>query len=272
MNEPPENPYKAPSEQQSADDLSISNNPSIEFEPHLRSDEHYGDVDSSEVAAFHALSAPPASDEDRLHHTVWDEPGLSTDLSGNTPGNAYAYANWLVAKFGETSDSQSNRALVGIILSVGVASLAISIFQGLFRLWNAPFFMSCITFPIAEELAKIAVMIWVMERKPFLFKRPSQILWCSILGACLFIVVQNGLFFKLFSIGSEFDLMLWRWIALPLIHVICSLFSATGFVRVWRRCVEDRTRPEITLASSWVMIAMLVHCLFNAGWYFFEIA
>ena len=82
---------------------SARHDPSIQHEPQFKQLVHAGDP--SEAKANKILSNEyKGNAEDQLaEHGVWDEPGLSMELSGKPPHDAVTYGRWLDAKILATS-------------------------------------------------------------------------------------------------------------------------------------------------------------------------
>ena len=98
--------------------------PSIENEPHLRGGGFT--PDPSEPAARRTVDddRQKQSDDDRVEHTVWDEPGLSRDLTGATPSGGLTYALWLERRMAQTSCGYSWTIAAIIAVAAGPWAIA----------------------------------------------------------------------------------------------------------------------------------------------------
>jgi RsiW-degrading membrane proteinase PrsW (M82 family) len=129
--------------------------------------------------------------------------------------------------------------------------------------------------PVIEEIMKIALALWVIEKRPYLFRMPAQILLCALAGGLAFALIENLMYF-LFQQpngpqipGIEHpstaaaNWFVWRWTVCTGLHATCSFFSGLGLVRMWSRAIAQRARPDIAYAAPMIIAAMICHGLYN---------
>ena len=78
-----------------------SKDPSVEHEPHRQDGPFEGDP--TEATAARNVDRGTPSDDDRVEHSVWDEPGLSQELSGTPPPDALTWAAWLERRLAKSN-------------------------------------------------------------------------------------------------------------------------------------------------------------------------
>ena len=180
---------------------------SVFSEPHLQAPQKHGDIDPivDPPAGFN-VPAPVFSNQsmDHVDYSVYDEPGVA-GMIGKAEPHALTYANWLTANM--AGWSQSKAWAVTLIVSMlsgpwAILALCISFFEfgnyqstGYYRAFD--FLMVCAFIPLAQEIAKIALPLWVVEKRPFYFTGWFQIFFCSLASATVFVTIYNlfGQFF-----------------------------------------------------------------------------
>jgi len=235
--------------------------PSIEHEPHLRDGGFR--PDPSEPAARRTVddARQKQNDDDRVEHTVWDEPGLSRELTGATPSDDLTYASWLGQRMAETSAGYSWTIAAIIAIAAGPWALFGAFLGG----GQTVFGVAMITVfgPVMEETMKVAAALWIVEKKPFLFRSRLQIAVCVLAGALVFAAVENVLYLNVYVKEPSELLIRWRWTICVALHMGCSFIAALGLMRIWRSTVENRTRPQLTSGAIYLVTAIVIHGAYN---------
>jgi hypothetical protein len=105
----------------------------------------------------------------------------------------------------------------------------------------------------------------VVEVKPYLFKRVEQIQLATVGAAAIFAAVENVLYLNVYIPNPSVGDYLWRWTVCVAMHTGCTLIATRGIVAVWTQCVEQRRKPRIGQAASYIVTAAIVHGAYNAG-------
>ena len=268
-------------------------NRSIEHEPHLQSTLH--EVDPTEAMAERLLAseATRADIDEVVQHTVWDEPTLSGELVGPADGPRLTYAEWLDWRIATTSNERTWLVTLAIVLASGPWG----VFGALFKSATAGawgLIAVTVIAPVVEETMKVAIALWVIEKRPYLFRRPIQILLCALAGGLAFAFIENLIYLNVTIPGNmetqgpeqaqsvstavSTDLARWRWTVCTGLHATCSFLAGLGLVRMWSRAITLRTRPKIAHAAPMILLAMFCHGLYNgtvtiaelAGWLPFQ--
>jgi len=237
--------------------------PSIQREPHLRKGEFKSDP--SEVKADRILdksSAKDYSEDAQVERTVWDEPALSMELIGERPAGELTYKDWLLLRRKEISFSKTMVVTIGIAVTAG----PVAIFGAFYGSGQTVLSILAITVfaPIVEEIMKVALAFYVVEKKPFYFRSSGQILLCALAGGLVFAAIENVIYLNIYIEKPLYRLVAWRWTICVALHMGCSLIAGSGLVRIWRRTWRNLERPQIALAYPFILTAAIIHGLYNA--------
>ncbi len=248
-----------------------SRDPSIENEPHLQMGGWKGDPSEAKAAEKIDYEQHHENIDDVIDQSVWSEPGLSPEISGPPPKNALTYENWLNWRISQTGFLDSwalvfcwafiagPLAVLGVLLgSVGHTSIFYPIQVVLIG-------------PVAEELMKIAIPLWVIERRAYLFKNRFQIFFCALASGVVFAAVENVMYLNVDLFNWENPLTRWRWTVCVALHTFCCLISALGLSRIWIRCMESKTQPNVQLGVPYFVTAIVLHGTYNAFAILFEV-
>ncbi len=239
----------------------LTHDPSIEHEPAIQGGE-FAPCESERNCENVEHAASHSDQDQRVDHSVWDEPSLTANPATTIPEDALTYSRWLTSRIDSTSLVTSWMTTLGIILSAGVWAIIGAVVLQLFaaQLPLGPVFMA----PVTEELMKLALVIWVVEKRPFLFRSAGQILLCATAGGLVFAAVENLLYLNLYIASPSAEIFLWRWTVCVALHVGCSLVGGIGMVQIWRHAINTRTRPTLRRGANWLIAAMVLHGVYNA--------
>ena len=240
-----------------------SHDPSVRDEPHLCGKRF--EPDPSETRAAHTLrrerARRGATDDQRIEHTVWDEPGLSSELAGPVPEGVLKYRDWLLKRRDEVSSFRSWATTIGLALVAGPWALLGGLWG--WRQTGLGVVAAVVFAPVVEEMMKVAAALYVVEKRPFLFRGPVQIIVCVLAVAFTFAAVENLLYVGLYGLASP-SLVRWRWTVCVAMHMAASCIAGLGLVRVWQDVWERRDRARLRLAFPYLLGAIALHGSYNA--------
>ncbi len=235
--------------------------PSVFKEPHLRGRGYH--PDPSEARAERTLSKANRhqSEEEKLEHSVWEEPGLSRELAGEVPPDEFTYSDWL----------EKRRAAVGlgkswtVTLAIALAGGAWAIFGALWgRGETALSLLVIVVFaPVVEEAMKTALALYVVEKKPYLFRSTAQIAFCVLVSGLTFASVENVLYLHVYIPHPPAFLAPWRWTVCVAMHMGCSLIAGLGLMRIWKDAWARRARANLSLGYPYLLAAAVIHGVYN---------
>jgi hypothetical protein len=240
-----------------------SRDPSIENEPHWQFRQY--DADSSEARAGKKIQheAGRSTADDAVEHTVWDEPVLSAELAGTPADNQLTYSRWLMQKQTETSRVKS--ALVTLL--VAIVAGPCGVLGALGGSGETSFAVAMIVFigPVTEEVMKVAAALWVVEKRPYLFKSVWQILLCAVAGGAAFGFIENLMYLYVYLPDHSAKLAAWRWTVCVGLHMNCSFVAGVGLARIWDNAVREQRHPQLWLGVPWLVMAMAAHGMYNGA-------
>jgi hypothetical protein len=237
--------------------------PSVFSEPWLA-----GSVSESGGAA-----APLAGDEqaELAEHSVWDELSTDRSLSGDPAADAATWYRHYVDRASRVSGWRSWVVTAMVALVAGPAAILATLWGGA---QSGVAWVAIVIFgPTMEEVMKIALPLWLVERRPWLFRSFSQILICGMMAGLAFAAVENVIYLNIYVPDPTPALVQWRWTVCVALHTTCSTLAAVGVARIWSRMRQYQRRPQMTDGTGWLVAAVVVHGLYNAtailidGWF-----
>lgn len=243
-----------------------SHDPSVSQEPHLQGSDF--ETDASEKKVQQKQESSPRSnpsEDEQVEHTVWDEPGLSKELTGETPAGELTYRSWLEKRHQQTRESTTWLVTIGLALLAGPWAILGALLNPMITGGHTAMGIGAIVLfgPVVEEMLKAGTALILIEKRPFLFRSPIQILICVLAGAGVFAVIENVLYLYVYVPDPPEGLFQWRWSICVLLHMGCTLIAGMGLIRMWKDVWRRRGRPRISIAFPYLVVAMVVHGSYN---------
>ncbi|HNO78007.1 MAG TPA: PrsW family glutamic-type intramembrane protease [Phycisphaerae bacterium] len=183
------------------------------------------------------------------------------------PLGANSYESWLVQKQQETKPGTGIAialacAMVGGLFAVISSALGTS--PGGFMGASLPLLI--IVFgPLVEETMKVAAASYIVEVKPYLFKRSTQVYFAAIGAAFIFAALENVLYIFVYLRNPSDTIILFRWTVCVALHVGCTTIVALGLGRIWTRAMSEFRQPRIADLFPSLVTAIILHGTYNAG-------
>jgi hypothetical protein len=240
-----------------------SRDQSIEHEPHLQNRAYEPDPSEGRaVGRLHSEQARTTID-DAVEHTVWDEPTLSPELAGSYDESQMTYARWLTERHAGTSATKSWL----VTLLVAIVAGPWGVIGALTGSGTRGFALAMIVVigPVTEEIMKVAAALWVVEKRPYLFKSVWQILLCAVAGGAAFAFIENLMYLYVYLPDHSGKLAAWRWTVCVGLHMNCSFVAGVGLARIWDNAIRNGHGPQLWLGLPWLFMAMVAHGVYNAA-------
>jgi len=204
-------------------------------------------------------------DAARIDQSIWDEAGLSTAAPHLPRTQGDDFATWVRLKQAQTTWLMSWAVTWGVAVLAGpwgvFAAFADMFFQNQVGWSNI---VAMVLFgPAIEEVVKVALLAYVVERRPYLLKSWVQVLLCALAGGASFAAIENVLYLHVYVASPTPQLVAWRWSACVALHSGCSLIAGVGLLRVWARIWPKGARPELLGAYPFTLAAIAVHGAYN---------
>ena len=205
-----------------------------------------------------ALRGSCAPNGDGDPNGVWDEPALAAAPAAAGPRSRHSA--WIAAQWAEAGRSRHAAAFLAAILAAGPFAIVCAIFHEAAS--TSP--LGAVLFaPVAEELAKIAVPLMMLEKRPWTFSSGSAIAVLCAVSGLVFATIENLLYLFVYLPDASPGFVIWRLVVCTGLHVSCATLSGLGLARVWRRAAATKTTATIPRAAPWVVAAILVHATYN---------
>lgn len=258
------NPFAVPMSYQvvPTDDLR-SRDQSVTAEPWLRpkafiplAGDTPGAIEASSASGKNAILTVA----DLAEHSVWDEPTTSSSLVSDKDPNAITWYGYYLFKASQTSAIKTWWVTCGIVLLAGPLAILGAIFNGYS---GNGLLMVVLMGPTVEEILKLAIPLWVIEKRPWLFSQGGQVLVCAFAGGMAFAVIENWVYLNIYIPNPSARLVVWRWTVCVLLHVSCSIIAGLGLIRVRQQMHATRSRPQLFHGASWIVAAIVLHGSYN---------
>jgi len=117
--------------------------------------------------------------------------------------------------------------------------------------------------PLAEEVMKVAVPLYIVERRPYLFRSPLQIPLCAVASGLVFASIENLLYLEVYVPQPSTALVFWRWTVCVGLHAGCALLNSLGLSRIWHDVHQRQAPPRLTLGWRFALAATIAHGSYN---------
>lgn len=204
----------------------------------------------------------PRSLAETAEHSVWDEVATSGELGAVPAPDAVTWFRYYQYQAAITPVEVSWIVTLATVLVAGPAAV-------LGTLWNSSPSLSAwigivVLGPALEEVMKVALPLWMVERRPWLIRSNFQLLLCALAGGLAFAVVENFLYLNVYIENPSPTLARWRWTVCVALHTGCSALASLGLMRIRRQMLERQAPPQVGDAAGWLTAAFLVHAAYNA--------
>lgn len=272
--EPETNPYAVPvSRTVEPIDVLRAQDQTIFGEPWLNSKIFSSAADPAATLDHPAVLAAQAdrmSESDLAEHSVWDEPSTFPLLRTNDDGSGVTWFRYYEKQVAQTP-LVATWLLTGLlVLLAGPLAVLGALLHGAV---GHAFLMIVFFGPTTEEVLKIALPLWVVEKRPWLFASGWQILLCGVGAGLVFAALENLLYLYVYFPNASQKLVAWRWTVCVALHTGCSALASVGLIQVRSRMLARAGPPQLYDGGRWIVAAIVVHGTYNTiaifldGWF-----
>jgi hypothetical protein len=233
---------------------------SVFDEPQFR-EKHFV-PDAAESEAERLLRRERDGEDERAESSIWDEPAVSLELGPPRAAEDIDYAAWLRQGLHRTTWAQTWTITILIALLAGPWAVLGVLWRG-GGMTLLVILRVVIVGPVAEEVMKMAIPFYLVEKRPFLFRSPAQIIICALAGGLAFAAIENVLYLYLPGRHPSEALIAWRWTVCTALHMGCTLIVGLGVLRVWRDVWRRGARARLELAFPTTALAVGLHGAYN---------
>jgi hypothetical protein len=189
------------------------------------------------------------------------------ELYSPPPPGVNSYRTWLQARIAVTSTQACwTAALIGALCGGPFAVIAALLgTQPSGTAGMSVLLMMVLYAPLVEETGKIAAAAYIVEARPYLFRRARQIQVAVIGSALFFAAIENVLYLYWRVSNPGITLVIWRWTACTALHLICSMVASYGLIGVWKETMTQFREPRIAGALRMLAWAVAIHACYNAS-------
>lgn len=255
-----------------------SNDPDINNEPHRQ----LSGLPTENLPRFDPAIDPPLGfdskvvefsldSEQDIDHSVWDEPSLATQLTGQVPESALTYASWLASRTEAWTQGNAWATTLGIAsLSIPCAAIAAIVSWTMGNIFVvSDILVACLVGPVVQEICKIVVPLWVVEKRPYFFTGWFQFFVIAMVTALSFSVVSN-LFLSFAIEATEIKIepvkqFAFQWVGVLGLNLITATVAGFGLEKIWKACVRSSQPPQLGHGYPFFATAIGLHVIFSIG-------
>ena len=182
------------------------------------------------------------------------------ELYAPPPKDAPSYGSWVQTKSQHLSKIKSWTSILVASLLMTPTAVVGAVMNSPMVAWLTLF----IIWPVTEQALKMAAVCWLVESRPYLVRRASQLLVGGVLCGLSYAALENVLCLYVYANPPSSQIEVMRWMLCPAIHGACSLSVAMGLVQVWRRPMIEGRPPKVSLALPMFVLAVVLHSVYNA--------
>ena len=196
---------------------------------------------------------------------AWDEPALSPALAGERPAHVQTYAQWLAAGRARLSATTTWGITLALALGSGAWAIVGAILSQVQGNSAGGLLLMILFGPAAEEMLKISAALITIEKWPYAFRSPVQIVVCCLAAALGFAAIENLIYLHVYIPDPSPGMIAWRWTICVMIHVAGSCIASVGLIKIWRHTMAHGSAPRVSLGSPFFMAAIALHGTYNLG-------
>ena len=132
--------------------------------------------------------------------------------------------------------------------------------------------IACIVGPMLQEICKIAVPLWIVEKRPYFFTTWFQFFIFALTSATVFATVSNSILSLVVPEVTR-AVFLFQWVGVLGVNLITASIATYGLETIWRNSINSGKPPKLDDGYPYFATAIGIHILFAIGttiWLFFS--
>lgn len=125
----------------------------------------------------------------------------------------------------------------------------------------------CVVGPVVEEMMKIAVLLFLLERKPWYILSGATIYIVAGVSGVMFGVIENMIYQYIYlakvADAVRLGIMEFRWTVTVLLHGLTTLVAGYGLHRAWRATIARGRLFDSGIAEPFIGAGIVIHGLYN---------
>ena len=117
--------------------------------------------------------------------------------------------------------------------------------------------------PLAEEMLKVAGVLYLTEVRPWLVPSAVSLVVIAIFSGLVFASIENVFYLEVIIADPTPEIVRWRWTFGPIVHGTGSLVAGIGVARTWHSLDAHNRRPDFKVAAPWIVAAAILHGSYN---------
>lgn len=197
---------------------------------------------------------------------IWGEPSAESNPAADA--EMRRRTEWLDRQWEEGIRSGGSALwFLGICLASGFFAIICAVFREAGSGGATAVFLFA---PACEEIAKIAIPLMTLEKRPWTFHYPSQIVVSCLLSGLIFATIENILYFVVYIPHEELTdgIVAWRLCVCTALHITGAAISSAGLVAGWRAAKKTRGTFNFRTALPYIIAAMTIHGIYNLSMLF----
>lgn len=245
-------------------------------DPDIRNEPHLSPADGKNLIHDPAIDPPlgfqppvrqfSQHSEEDIDHSVWDEPSLVPEVANATPEMALTYANWLNDRRSSWTQGQAWIITLGVILlsiPCAIVAAALSWFSAN-QFVATDVIVACIAAPILQEIFKIMIPLWIVEKRPYLFTTWFQFFIFALASATIFSAISN--FFLALTVEEiTTSFFIFQWVGILGLNLVTSVIATHGLETIWRNTIKTGKPPKLEHGYPFFATAIGLHIAFAVG-------
>ena len=152
----------------------------------------------------------------------------------------------------------------GLFLGMGLTVMGAVVTRKGDWLMPVSIILACIAGPILQEIFKIMVPLWIVEKRPYFFTSWFQFFVFALVTATVFASVTN-FFLSLAVEEVSMSFFIFQWVGILGLNLITAAIATQGLETIWRNTINSGKPPRLDDGYPYFATAIGLHIAFAVG-------